>query len=94
MMKKYVIVCQGFAVPAVDCPDINKFLAHYDPDTGVVGRGTVRWTPALDKALLFDTQSAAFDCYMLISKKVPKRPDGKPNRPLTAYSVSIEPWEL
>ena len=91
-MTGYVIKCVGFAIPDLFCGTEGMFLQHYDPDIGKVGRGTVRWTPDPSDALMFATQEAAFDTYLLTSKKTPVRPDGKPNRPLTAYTITIEPF--
>jgi hypothetical protein len=72
-------------------PDVaGKYLAAYDPDA-YDGRGHSRWTADPAAALTFDTASAAFECWRQVSGVRPTRPDGLPNRPLTAITVSIEP---
>ena len=42
------------------------------------------------KAKRFDDKAQAFRFVRQQSKNVPLRPDGLPNRPLTAFTVSIE----
>lgn len=54
------------------------------------GRGCVEWTDDPKKARGFETRFDAMEFWRTPSKTVPKRPDGKPNRPLTAFTVSVE----
>lgn len=54
------------------------------------GLGDDRWTDDVKQALKFDTFLDAANAWKTTSRKRPFRDDGKPNRPLTAYSVSIE----
>jgi hypothetical protein len=68
---------------------IGKYLEWSDPDARG-GRGDDRWTDDVAKAKRFATHAAAFECWRARSRTIPTRPDGKPNRPMTAYSVSIE----
>lgn len=58
------------------------------------GRGNAKWTLDLEKALRFPSVAKAFEFYRRRSATVPTRDDGKPNRPLTAYTVMIERLEL
>lgn len=67
----------------------GDYLEWSDPDARL-GRGDDRWTNDPTKAKLFVSFVEAAECWKARSKLVPTRPDGKPNRPLTAYSVSIE----
>ena len=67
----------------------GDYLEWSDPDANF-GKGDDRWTPDLAKAKRFLTFKDAIACWKAQSKFVPKRPDGKPNRPLTAWSVTIE----
>lgn len=54
------------------------------------GRGDVRITWDPEEALQFDSAFRAMEFWRTQSKTVPLRPtDGLPNRPLTAYTVSI-----
>lgn len=54
------------------------------------GRGDEKWTSDLKRAKRFPTFEAALECWKAQSTLVPFRPDGKPNRPMTAYSVTVE----
>jgi hypothetical protein len=67
------------------------YLRSYDPD-GENGRGYVRMTDQLDKAKRFPDLAAVFEEWKRQSTTVPFRDDGKPNRPLTAYTM--EPVEI
>lgn len=67
----------------------GDYLEWSDPDANF-GRGDDRWTPDLAKAKRFPTFTAAGECWKAQSKLVPRRTDGKPNRPMTAYSITIE----
>ena len=70
----------------------GSFLKGFDPEVAG-GLGMAVWTEDKTQAMHFDSAVEAFDCYRTQSKTMPFRPDGKPNRPLTAFTVSIEPIE-
>jgi len=70
----------------------GDYLEWSDPDARG-GRGDDRWTPDFSKAKKFATFMDAMECWKAQSTVVPFRPDGKPNRPMTAYSVSPEEIE-
>jgi hypothetical protein len=55
------------------------------------GRGHVTVTLKRRRAKEFPDFKAALEYWQTISTEVPVRPDGKPNRPLTAYTVEIVP---
>lgn len=90
-MSAYVIRCAGGppGLPAVLVP-VGSYLWAYNPDAPG-GRGAAAWTRNPTEALRFPDQQAAFNTWRQVSTTHPVRPDGKPNRPLTCYSVSIEP---
>lgn len=67
----------------------GKYLEWSDPDARD-GLGAERWTDDVGKALKFESFIAAHNCWTAQSTVRPLRPDGKPNKPMTAYSVSIE----
>jgi hypothetical protein len=67
-------------------PCVGFLLEEYDADADD-GVGRVVWTPDPNKALLFDDMLDAMGCWKQISGVVATRWDGKPNRPLTAWSV-------
>lgn len=67
----------------------DQWLVEYDPDGGENPyAGRIVTTPNLDEARRF-TAAEATATWMQVSKAHPTRPDGKPNRPLTAFSVEI-----
>lgn len=69
----------------------GAFLAAYDntleDDRGV---GEVHATRDRDRAMRFDDFADAAQFWRQASLTVPQRPDGKPNRPLTAFTVTME----
>lgn len=81
----------ALATAAVSSPGlvVGNYLEWSDPNAKF-GRGDDRWTPDLAKAKRFPNFRAAMECWKAQSTLVPTRPDGKPNRPMTAYSVTIE----
>jgi hypothetical protein len=76
--------------PEGQVPEVGWFVKAYDPDAHD-GRGEVWWTPDPLDAMLFENGALAFDCYRQTSTVRPWRPDGRPNRPLTACTISVEP---
>jgi hypothetical protein len=70
----------------------DQYVEWYDPEA-YDGRGDVQLTSDRAKAKLFASHEEAWTFWKQISKTRPKRADGRPNRPLTAFSVSIEPTE-
>jgi len=55
------------------------------------GRGAVTGTYDRAKAVQFATAAEAIAYWQAVSGVRPVRPDGQPNRPLTAYTVVVEP---
>jgi hypothetical protein len=73
-------------------PVYGDYLEWSDPDDKN-GWGFDGWTPDLNRAQRFATFEDAMQCWKAQSTVVPFRPDGKPNRPMTAYSVTPEKIE-
>jgi hypothetical protein len=73
-----------------DSPEAGRFILGYDPDYHQ-GRGLLTTTEIRRKARRFNDQGDAYAFWRQPSRIQPTRPDGQPNRPLTAYTVSIEP---
>jgi len=67
----------------------GDYLEWSDPNARK-GFGDDRWTDDLAKAQRFPSFEAAMECWKAQSTKRPFRDDGKPNRPMTAYSVTVE----
>lgn len=65
---------------------VFRYLRDYDPDAHG-GRGSIRETGDLAKAKRFDSIEAVFAEWKRQSTVVPYRADGKPNRPLTAFTM-------
>lgn len=88
-----IIKCIGLAgeviaVTTDKAPD-GMYLAGYDVEA-FEGRGTSSWTENRFDAMLFADHKTAFEIWRKQSETLPLRPDGKPNRPLTAFTVEIE----
>jgi hypothetical protein len=66
-----------------------RWLKRFDPDAHN-GRGLVEWTGDLGQALTFADLIEARDYYLQQSKVTPIRADGRPNRPLTSYTIVLE----
>ena len=76
-------------VHAEDEPPL--YLAAYDPGAPMRG-GTITWAPNVADAKRFESAASVMETWRTQSRFAPTRLDGKPNRPLTAFS--IEPTEV
>lgn len=65
------------------------YLKAFDPN-GRNGLGKIDFTEKRIEARHFDSILAVMECWKTQSTTVPLRPDGKPNRPLTAYTIQPE----
>jgi hypothetical protein len=83
-----VIRAIGFA-NGVSCPHAGEWLKSFDFEA-FHGQGHGVFTGDSDEALRFDTKAEAMIFWRTQSRSKPWRPDGKPNRPLTALTVEIE----
>lgn len=84
----YVIRCVGWASGKSSQHD-GKLLRSYNPEFGS-GRGLAMWTANPDLAMKFDDQAEAFALWLTVPTSAPLRADGKPNKPLTAFSIMVE----
>jgi hypothetical protein len=66
----------------------DKYLKTCDFEA-YEGRGSCTFTDNIEDAMMFISKAEAMLFWKTQSKIRPKRPDGKPNRPLTAYHVEI-----
>ena len=69
-------------------PKPGQFLAHFDPEA-MDGMGVAEFTDDRDQAMHFSATATAFEFWRTQSRTCPLRPDGKPNRPLTAFSMTV-----
>lgn len=77
-------------------PFDGQYLKEYDPDRrgidpdGHIMLAHVTTTPNPDEAMRFAGVADAQGTWARKSTRWPIRPDGQPNRPLTAFTVSLE----
>lgn len=64
------------------------FVKSYKPED-YEGGGKATFTTSLEFALKFPSFMEAYHFYRSIPTNRPVRPDGEPNRPLTAFTVEI-----
>lgn len=83
-----LMINQGFPLGGDD-GHLGQALKAFDPDARD-GRGLVVWTRDRAQALRFASLGDAVETWKRQSHVRPIRPDGQPNRPLTAYNVSFE----
>jgi hypothetical protein len=69
-------------------PRPGAYLRSYDPDA-YKGLGQAVWTEDPKLAKLFPSPKDAWEAWQAQSTVRPLRDDGKPNKPLTAFSVEI-----
>jgi hypothetical protein len=88
----WVLVCWGMATIGQEGEGpIGEYLEQYDVEAHD-GRGFASFTDDPAKAMRFTDISEAVTAWRTQSKVRPLREDGKPNRPLTAFSM--EPRSL
>lgn len=80
-----VVKLYGFVPLSTD----GMYLRAYDPEAHH-GRGHVEFTAKRAEALTFPDAAAAILLWRAVPHCHPRRDDGKPNRPLTAYHMEIE----
>lgn len=71
-----------------DQPPVPLYVRSADFE-GDEGRGTIVLTTVPGDAMQFENAIDAMEFWRTESKTVPVRPDGRPNRPLTAYTVEL-----
>jgi hypothetical protein len=65
----------------------GQYLETYDTRTGYS-----TWTYDRNKAMEFEDTMKAYAFWTQIKGNEPFRSDGKPNRPLTAFTVEMDTW--
>lgn len=68
--------------------EVGHYLKTYQASGGN-GHGFIETTGNIAKAIHFPDARAAMECWRTVSTTHPRRPDGKPNRPLTAFTVEL-----
>jgi len=87
LVKMVVLQIQGDAIGG-RMPPVPTYVKDCDFDADD-GRGRIIMTQNRSDAKRFALASEALEYWRTQSKVQPLRDDGRPNRPLTAYSVSI-----
>lgn len=64
----------------------GEYVTDFDPDF-MDGLGMVKSTPDISKAKPFKDLAAVMAFWKTQSTVKPTRPDGRPNRPLTAFTI-------
>jgi len=83
-MSKWVMEISGTGTEVWPQPE---YLKEYDNETHD-GRGFAASTRDINEALKFDSLEAVLEAWKSVSKKRPLRADGKPNRPLSTFTIS------
>lgn len=90
----YVIKCvnlSGTVTRSLERGTPNgMFLESYDVEA-YNGRGDAKWTYDMYRAMRFDNIVDAQQTWAKQSETRPLRDDGEPNKPLTAFTISIIP---
>jgi hypothetical protein len=68
----------------------GAYLVRYDPEAHD-GRGDAIWSGDPLAAHRFPDVRTALEALRAVPRCRPRRPDGKPNRPLMAFTVAVEP---
>jgi hypothetical protein len=71
------------------CPEAGMYLKAMDFEA-MEGFGHLVATPHIRHAMQFRSPALALQFYHTVPMCHPKRADGKPNKPLTAYTICIE----
>lgn len=76
--------------PGSTASPVGGYVKAFDPDAHD-GQGSLDVVLDPADARTFRDFRDAMDAWTAVAKARPKRPDGKPNRPLTAFSVEVIP---
>jgi len=87
-MKHIVIRALGFA-NGMSCPHENEWLKSFDHEA-FNGQGHGVFTDRIEHAMRFADKGEALAFWNKQSTVRPLRPDGQPNKPLTALTAVIE----
>jgi len=89
----FVIRAVAYAGVPEPCAFEGQYLERYDPDEPDPAEPMATFTDDPSRAKKFADHGAALEEWRRVRTVDPVRPDGKPNRPLTALTVTIEPVE-
>jgi hypothetical protein len=89
MARKGQRVIRIIKMDGENLPCDGRYIVKYDP-TLVDGVFTLETSPNVEDAIGFDSFVEMRDYWMQVCPDPATRPDGLPNRPLTAFTVSLE----
>ena len=84
----YVIVACGYAA-GHPCRFVGQYLEWYDPDIPDDTKVMATWTDDITKAKIFADPAACFEEWTRVRTLDSIRPDGQPNKPLTAITIEM-----
>lgn len=94
----FVLISHGLYGGAVQRGGVKYtgFVKSYDPDASpnVYPTGVATFTDEPRSALTFKRPEDALAFMNQVSATVPLRPDGKPNRPIRAFTLEVARIEL
>ena len=74
-------------------PRLGQYVVAFDPTVGADGAVFLETTANPTQATRYADFAAAFELFRAVSPNQPVRSDGKPNRPMTIFTVEIAPVE-
>lgn len=77
----------GMWIHEIHGTPVNEWLATFDIEYAG-GVGVFTSTPDPQQAYPFDSLADVVSAWKRVSSTMPVRPDGKPNRPLSALTIS------
>lgn len=89
-----VVISHGLYGGAVEQEGKSTgFVESYDP-SAYKGRGFATFTDDPQRAMKFASPENAYDFMNQVPPELPVRPDGKPNRPIRAFTLEIANIEI
>jgi hypothetical protein len=86
----YVMIASGPVYLSLEKQIDEQYVESYDPEA-FDGRGDAQFTSNRARAKQFASHADAWQFWMQVPKSRPRRADGKANRPLTCFTITIEP---
>lgn len=90
--RGYVIQLVGL-VNGDPHPLDGQYVRYYHPGPKAMARGECWLTTTRNPAYarVYPTKAAATEEYRRVDPRIPVRADGKPNRPMTAWTILVSP---
>lgn len=88
-MKWVMVVLDGHFSNGHQVEEEKTYVASYDLDYGR-GMGKVETTTDPTQAMWWPYSLDVFKAWKQVSPKYPIRADGKPNRPLSALTITVD----